>query len=158
MADFQLLHALLGLAHVSIVNYQLVNAERIEVGVASRLDAALCPTCQRVSTQVHDTAEWQTLRDLPIWGRQCWLRYAPRRFTCATCHATFVERVAWRETGFAHTVRYAEHIYARARQQDIAQVAQAEGVSQDTVRAIFERGAKNVSPARLPARQGPVPR
>jgi hypothetical protein len=76
MADFQLVNALLGLSHVNVVSYALLSAERIEVGVESSLDAALCATCQRVSTQVHDMAELQTLRDLPIWGRQCWLRYA----------------------------------------------------------------------------------
>jgi transposase len=147
MADLPFFNALLGLSNVNVVNYQLLNAERMEVGVESSLDAALCPTCQRVSMQIHDTAELQTLRDLPIWGRQCWLRYAPRRFTCAACHATFVERVAWREPGFAHTVRYAEHIYERTRHQDLARIAQDEGLSQDTVRGIFERWAEKRSPS-----------
>ena len=103
------------------------------------------PTCQRVSAQMHDTAEPQTLRDLTIWGRQCWLRYAPRRFACATCQRTFTERVAWREPGFAYTLRYAQYVYARTQQADIAQVALNEGLSQDTVRSIFERWAKKRS-------------
>ena len=60
----------------------------------------------------------------------------------ATCRKTFVERVTWRTPCLAYTVRYAQHIYERTRQQDIAQVAQAEGLSQDTVHAIFEQGAK----------------
>ena len=144
MADYQIPDELLGLPHVQAVSYQIISAERIEVCIQSRLDAAVCPECQRVSMQMHDTAEPQTLRDLPIWGRHCWLRYAPRRFSCAHCHNTFVERVAWREPGFAHTLRYAEHIYDRTRQQDCAQIAQAEGLSQDTVRSIFERGSKNM--------------
>ena len=106
----------------------------------------LCPDCQQVSAQLHDTAELQTVRDLPMWARQCWLRYAPRRFMCATCRKTFVERVPWRTPGLAYTVRYAQHIYERTRHQDIAQVARAEGLSQDTVRAIFEQGAKKRLP------------
>jgi len=147
MADYQLLGELLGLPHVSVVGYQISGDERIEVQIRSSLAAALCPDCQQISTQIHDTAEAQTLRDLPIWDRQCWLRYAPRRFACARCRKTFVERVAWRTSGVGYTVRYAEHIYARARQQDIAQVAQDEGLSQDTVRAIFEQGAKKRLPS-----------
>jgi transposase len=145
MADYQLLAELLDLPHVQVAGYQILNSERIEVGIESRLDAAVCPNCQRVSAQIHDTAEPQTLRDLAIWGRQCWLRYAPRRFACATCHNTFVERVAWREPGFAHTLRYARHIYERTQHEDIAQVALNEGLSQDTVRGIFERWAKKRS-------------
>ena len=147
MTDYRMLTDLLGLPNVTVVRYQLTTAERIEVHIESSLDAAMCPDCQRVSTQIHDRAEPQTLRDLPIWDRQCWLRYAPRRFACATCHSTFVERVAWREPGFAHTLRYAQHIYECARHQDIAQIAQDEGLSQDTVRGIFERWAKKRSPS-----------
>ena len=145
MADYQLLAELLGLPHVQVAGYQIINSERIEVRIESRLEAAVCPDCQRVSAQIHDTAEPQTLRDLTIWGRQCWLRYAPRRFACATCQSTFTERVAWREPGFAYTLRYAQHVYARTQQADMAQVALNEGLSQDTVRSIFERWAKKHS-------------
>jgi len=147
MADYQMLGDLLGLPNVSVLNYQIMGNARIEVQISSSLEAALCPDCQQLSTQVHDTAEAQTLRDLPMWDRQCWLRYAPRRFACPHCGRTFVERVSWRTPGLAYTVRYAQHIYERARHQDIAQIAQAEGLSQDTVRAIFEQGAKKRLPS-----------
>ena len=129
------------------VRYQITGDERIEVFIESSLEAAVSPECQQVSTQIHDTAELQTIRDLPMWDRQCWLRYAPRRFACATCRNTFVERVAWREPGFAHTLLYAQHIYQRTRREDMAQVAQDEGLSQDLVRGVFERGAKKRSPS-----------
>lgn len=145
MADYQIPDELLGLPNVKAVRYQITSAERIEVWIESRLDVAVCPDCQHVSAQIHDMAESQTLRDLPIWGRQSWLRYAPRRFACASCHHTFVERVVWREPGLAYTLRYAQHIYARTQQADIAQVALGEGLSQDTVRGIFARWAKKRS-------------
>lgn len=145
MADYQMLGELLGLPNVNVLGYQLIGHERIEVQICSSLAAALCPDCQQISTQVHDTAEAHTLRDLPMWGRQCWLRYAPRRFVCQGCGHTFVERVPWRTPGVSYTVRYAQHIYMRTRQEDLAQVAEAEGVSQDTVRAIFEQEAKKRS-------------
>lgn len=145
MADYQMMGELLGLPHVSVLGYQIIGNERIEVQIRSSLEAALCPDCQQISTQIHDTAEAQTVRDLPMWDRQCWLRYAPRRFACAHCGRTFVERVAWRTAGVGYTVRYAQHIYERTRQQAIAQIAQDEGLSQDTVRAIFELGAKKRS-------------
>ena len=76
MADYQSPDELLGLPNVTAVSYQLTSAERIEVCIESRLDAAVCPDCQQVSAQRHDTAEPQMLRDLAIWGRECWLRYA----------------------------------------------------------------------------------
>ena len=150
MADCQMLCELLGLPNIHVLGYQIVGNERIEVQIRSSLEAALCPDCQQISTQIYDTAEAQTLRDLPMWDRQCWLRYAPRRFACTHCGRTFVERVAWRTPGVGYTVRYAQRIYARTRQQDIAQVAQDEGLSQDTVRAIFEQGAKKRLPSAAP--------
>jgi hypothetical protein len=76
MADYQMLGELLGLPNVSVLGYQIIGNERIEVQIRSSLEAALCPECQQLSTQIHDTAEAQTLWDLPIWDRQCWLRYA----------------------------------------------------------------------------------
>jgi transposase len=147
MADYQMLGELLGLPNVRVLGYQIIGNERIEVQIRSSLEVALCPDCQQISTQIHDTAEAQTLRDLPIWDRQCWLRYAPRRFACLHCARTFVERVAWRTPGVGYTARYAQHIYVCTRQQDMAQVAQDEGLSQDTVRAIFEQGAKKRLPS-----------
>jgi len=147
MVDCQLLGELLGLPNVTVLGYQLMGSARIEVQIGSSLEAAVCPDCQQLSTQLHDTAEAQTVRDLPMWDRQCWLRYAPRRFACPHCGRTFVERVPWRTAGVSYTVRYAQHIYERTRQQDIAQIAQDEGLSQDTVRAIFEQGAKKRSPS-----------
>lgn len=147
MADYQMLGELLGLPNINVLDYKLIGTERIEVQIRSSLAVAVCPDCQQVSTQVHDTAEAQTVRDLPMWGRQCWLRYAPRRFTCAACGRTFVERVLWRTPGVSYTVRYAQQIYMRTREEDLAQVAQAEGLSQDTVRAIFEQEAKKRSPS-----------
>jgi transposase len=147
MADYQMLGELLGLPNVTVLGYQMVGRERIEVQVGSSLAAAVCPECQHVSMQVHDTAEAHTLRDLPMWGRQCWLRYAPRRFTCAARRRPFVERVAWRSPGVSYTVRYGQHISGRTRPEDLAHVAETEGLSQDTVRAIFEQEAKKRSPS-----------
>jgi transposase len=145
MSEYQLLTELLGLANVRAMSYQLLSAERIEVFIESSMDTAMCPDCHQISTHIHDTAERQTVRDLPIWDRQCWLRYAPRRFACTTCHDTFVEQMAWREPGTGHTLRYGQHIYQRVRRESIAQVAQDEGVSQDMVQGIFDRWAKKRS-------------
>lgn len=142
MPDYQLLTELLGLAHVQVSHYRLQDPDRIELTVESDWPAAVCPHCQQVSTVVHDIAEPQVIRDLPNWGRRCWLRYAPRRFDCSACGRSFVERVVWRDLGQDYTHRYAEHIYHRARREPVAQIAQAEQLSEDIIQGLFERGAK----------------
>jgi transposase len=120
MPDYPMLTELLDLPQVRVTHYQLVGHDRLNLFVESDLAAAVCPDCQQVSVSAHDTAEPQLIRDLPIWNRRCWLRYAPRRFKCASCRDTFVERVAWREPGAAYTTRYEQLIHARARREPIS--------------------------------------
>lgn len=142
MAEYPLLTQLLELPPVHVTHYQLVGAERINIFIESTLEAALCPDCGQLSTHQHDVGPPQLIRDLSISNRRCWLRYAPRRFKCAACEHTFVERVAWREPGLKYTTRYERAIYERTRREPIAQIAQDERLSEDIVQGIFERGAK----------------
>ena len=147
MANYDMLTELLDLPNVRVTHYQLVGKHRLNLFVESTLEAAVCPNCQQVSLAMHDTSEPQMLRDLPIWNRRCGLWYAPRRFKCAPCENTFVERVLWRELGVDYTVRYAQFIYERARREPLAQIAQTEDLSEDQVQGIFERGAKKRLPS-----------
>ncbi len=145
MAQYSLLTELLGLPNVRVVNYRLLNTERLHIFIESTVEAGICPQCQQLSFSIHDRGELQTIRDLSIWNRRCWLRYRPRRFACAICQNTFVERVAWREPGLDYTTRYEEHLYEQVRREPVAPVAQDEGLSEDTVQGIFARGAKKHS-------------
>jgi transposase len=142
MADYSILTELLNLSNVKVVHYQLVGPGRINLFVESTLPTALCPDCQRPSSSVHDLGEPQMLRDLPIWDRRCWLRITPRRFKCANCHNTFVERLTWREPERDYSLRYEQHLYQRARKEPLTQVAKDEGLSEEAVQGIFERWAK----------------
>jgi transposase len=142
MAQYDLLTELLDLPQVRVTQYQRVDAKRLDVSIESLQEAALCPLCQQASLVIHDTGAPQLIRDLAIWNRQCWLRYSPRRFECATCANTFVERVAWREPGLDYTRRYAEYIYEQVRRESVSQVARDERLSEDIVQGLFEREAK----------------
>jgi transposase len=142
MAQYDQLTELLDLPNTRVTHYQLVGHHRLNLFVESTLAAALCPTCQQVSLAMHDRGEPQFIRDLSIWNRRCWLRHVPRRFECATCNTTFVERLAWREPNRDYTQRYEHAIYERVRREPTSQVAQAEQLSEDQVQGIFERWAK----------------
>ena len=145
MAKYPELTELLNLSNVQVTHYQLVGPSRINLFVEPTVNVAVCPGCGRPSTEIHDTSEAQMIRDLSIWDRRCWLRYTPRRFKCAECQGTFVERVVWREAGRDYTVRYEQHIYQRSRREPVSQVAKDEGLSEDIVQGIFERWAKKQS-------------
>jgi len=145
MNDSQLLSELLGLPNVHVRSYQLKGSSSIELTIDSTAEAGVCPTCGQVSQLRHEQGERQAIRDLAMWSRQCVLKYAPYRFKCAGCQATFVERVVWRTAGVSYTVRYEQHVYERVRRESMAQVAQDEGLSEDRVQAIFLRWAKKRS-------------
>ena len=142
MPDYKMLTELLDLPSVRVTHYQLVGPDRLNLFVESDRAAAVCPDCHQVSLAVHDVSEPQLLRDLPIWNRRCWLRYAPQRFKCAFCGDTFLEQVVWREPGLAYTARYERYLFDRARREPLSQIAQSERLSEDIVQGIFERGAK----------------
>jgi len=96
--QYDWLTELLDLPNVRIIHFQLVGSHRLNVVIESTLEVAMCPQCHQPSWVVHDQSDPQMIRDLPIWTRRCWLSYRPRRFDCATCNNTFVERVVWRRT------------------------------------------------------------
>jgi len=145
MADYTILDELLNLSSVKVTHYQLVGPDRINLFVEPTLEFAQCPECQQLSNEVHEVADPQMVRDLSIWDRQCWLRLMTRRFKCAHCRDTFVERLEWREPNRGYTVRYERYIYQRTRKEPILQVAQDEQLSEDIVQGIFERWAKKRS-------------
>jgi len=147
MAEYPMLTELLDLPNVRVTHYQMVGSRRLNLFVESDLAAAVCPECQQMSVLVHEVGEPQMIRDLSIWQRESWLRYAPRRFKCGQCENTFVERVVWREAGLTYTTRYEQFVYERAKHEALRQVAKEEGLSEDIVQGIFERAAKKQSPS-----------
>jgi transposase len=147
MADYSVLTELLNLSNVKVVHLQWVGQNRINLFVEPTLELALCPNCGLASMSIHEVGEAQMIRDLAIWDRQCWLRLTPRRFKCATCQNTFVERLAWREPGREYTMRCEQHIYQRTRKEPILQVAKDEMLSEEIVQGIFKRWAKKRSPS-----------
>jgi transposase len=145
MAEYPVLTELLNLSNVKVVHYQLLGQYGINLFVEPTIEMALCPDCGHASETLHDVGEAQMIRDLSIWDRRCWLGLRPRRFQCATCQDTFVERLVWREAGRDYTIRYEQHIYQRARNEPINQIAKGEKLSEEMVQGIFAHWAKKRS-------------
>lgn len=138
----ELLNRLLGIQKLQVIKSEFIGEERLHLEVASTLSVASCPDCGQVSEQVHDESEAQMIRDLSIAERQCYLVYRARRFKCEQCKKTFVERVEWKRANVSYTERYERYLYQRVRRESVSQVAQDEGLSEETVQAIFEYRAK----------------
>jgi len=142
MNNNELLNKLLGIPKLCVVKAEFIGEEKLHLEVASTLPVASCPDCGHISEQVHDSSEVQMIRDLPMVERHCYLSYRARRFKCAHCKKTFVERVDWKRIGVSYTERYERHIYQRVRRESVSQVAQDEGLSEEATQTIFEHRAK----------------
>lgn len=150
MNHTDLLNQLLGIEKLRVTDSEFVAVEQLHLFVESTLALAICPECGQVSEQVHDLSEAQMIRDLPIAVRRCYLNYRARRFECQGCSNTFVERVDWKRSGVSYTLRYEQHLYQRARQEPVSQVARDEGLSEEAVQTIFEQWAKKRLPHAAP--------
>jgi transposase len=139
MNNNELLNKLLSIPKLRVVSSEFIGEEKLHLLVVSTLPVGSCPDCGRLSNQVHDESEAQLIRDLSI---ACYLVYRARRFKCEQCRKTFVERVDWKRTGVSYTERYERHVYQRVRRESVSQVAQDEGLSEESVQAIFEHRAK----------------
>ncbi|HSG45845.1 MAG TPA: transposase family protein [Anaerolineales bacterium] len=138
----ELLNRLLGIQKLQVIKSEFIGEDKLHLEVVSTLSVASCPDCGQVSEQVHDESEAQMIRDLSIAERQCYLVYRARRFKCEQCKKTFVERVEWKRANVSYTERYERYLYQRVRRESVSQVAQDEGLSEETVQAIFEYRAK----------------
>ena len=139
------LSELLDLPNVKVTGMQQQGRSIIRLMVVSISEVGVCPDCGKPSVKVHDNGAEQLIRDLPVSAKRCWLKYTPRRFECAECKRTYVERVAWKAPELNYTLRYEEHVYERARRESMADVARDELISEDVVNSIFERWAKKQS-------------
>jgi len=63
---------------LAIPNYKVVGSEisedRITLDINSTLDAVACPHCRQTSESLHERHR-QTVRDLPVSGKPCYLRF-----------------------------------------------------------------------------------
>jgi transposase len=142
MNNNELLNKLLGISKLLVLESDFIGEEKLHLEVASTLVVASCPDCGQVSNQGHDESEAQMVRDLSIAERQCFLVYRARRFKCEHCKKTFVERVEWKRSNVRYTERYERYVYERVRRENVSQVAQDEGLSEEAVQALFEYRAK----------------
>ncbi len=139
--SLELLTKLLGLPYVYVTSYEMPNDEKLILDIEVRMPAATCPTCEQVSTTVHGYGEKRIVRDLDVWGRQCYLRFQPREFECKQCKHFFVERLAWLESGQHQTRRVELRVFELARRTNVAEAAVYHALTDECAEGIFVREA-----------------
>jgi transposase len=135
---------------LSIPNYKVVGVEMtgdtIILDIESTLKGANCPRCGVYCTDLHENHN-RTVRDLPISGKACYLRFVRRRFLCSRCGVPFSEYLSFVQEHRDYTKRYQAWIYNQVKENNITAVQRLEGLTYDQIESIFLTEAK----ARIPA-------
>jgi transposase len=114
-------------------------------------EAAMCPYCREISTQVHDEKE-RCVRDLAVWGKCTFLHFSRRRFKCEQCGQAFTERLPSITPQRRQTRRLEQAIYRQCLDSSCKAVATSQWLHEATVKEIFKRWAKRTERLRGPTR------
>jgi transposase len=133
---------LLNLPHLKVTTEKLPDDDAVVLDVKPTLKVALCPNCGYPSHDLHDYDEPRLIRDLPLSGRQCFLRMRGRRFDCERCSRPFTERLEWIEFDSSYTKRFEGHIFELCRKNTVQEVSRIAELGYDAVEGIFTRLAK----------------
>ena len=79
----------LGIPGLLVLDYR-EGSDGIEVAIRYAVEAASCPGCGRLTSQVHAWSK-QRKRDAELWGKRAWLLLWKRRFRCRECRRVFTE-------------------------------------------------------------------
>ena len=135
---------------LAIPNYEVVGVEMTEdtitLDIQSTLRGVECPRCGAYCTNLHENHS-RTVRDLPISGKACYLRFIRRRFFCSHCRDPFSESLSFVQERRDYTKRYQAWIFHQVKENNITAVQRLEGLTYDQIESIFLTEAR----ARIPA-------
>jgi transposase len=132
---------LLGIATLFVKMYALRregDEDVLHLWCAHREDMALCPHCGSVSTDVHQE-EPRCIRHLDVWGKKTFLHFLSRRFECEECGMIFTEELPFVDSHRRQSTVFEMHVYQSCLAGNRKAVALREGLSQSTVKEIFNR-------------------
>jgi transposase len=74
----------------AIIKAIINSSDFLEITLELERKPHKCPCCGSITDTIHDY-RIQTVKDLPIAGKHCILRYRKRRYRCINCHKRFFE-------------------------------------------------------------------
>ena len=145
MAEYEVLTQLLAIPHYEVVGVSFGKA-CLTLDIRSTVEGGICPRCGQCCTTLHENHA-RLVRDLPISGKACYLRFVRRRFFCSPCGRPFSEPLEFVEDHRDYTRRYQAWIFQQGKENNIASVQRLEGLTFDQIESIFVAEAR----ARIPS-------
>jgi transposase len=132
---------LLGIATLFVTMYALRregDEDVLHLRCAHREEVALCTHCGTLSTNIHQE-EPRCIRHLDVWGKKTFLHFLSRRFKCDQCGKVFTEELPFTDSHRRQSTAFEMHVYQSCLTATRKAVAVREGLSQSTVKEIFNR-------------------
>ena len=101
--------------------------------VAPEQRIGVCPHCQKVSDEVHQTRTRESIKDLPISHYAVELKVRVPQFECERCGCTFTPPIPFLAEGAHATERFLERSAELIRSSDVANAAAFYGVPERTL-------------------------
>jgi transposase len=131
----------LDIADVRVIQTEITPRGELIITIESTKEWAKCRLCGQRIDKFHGHDQWVTVRDLPVFGYETYLRYRPKRYQCRTCEnrPTTTQQVEWHEPNSPHTVRYDNHVLLQLVNATVEDVKRKENLSYDSVVGVLER-------------------
>jgi len=100
-----------------------------------------CHKCGKRVEKPYGYGEWITLRHLPIFGKDVYIRIRMPKYQCTDCdgNPTTTQRVSWFEPKSGHTKAFERHILLACVNSTISDVSIREGVGYEAIMGIIDR-------------------
>src|ERR1019366_8341436 len=110
---------------------------RYGLTVAAEHRVGVCPHCNTVCAEVHQTRTRERIVDLPISGYAVELKVRSCQFRCERCDVAFTPAVPFLAEGAHATQRFLERAAQLIRSSDVANVAKFFGLAEQTLGGVF---------------------
>jgi transposase len=131
----------LDIPDVRVLKTEFNKRGELIITIESTSTGTSCRWCGTWSTKFHGHDKWVQVRHLPVFGRETYLRYRPRRYLCESCEKrrTTTERLAWQTPGSPHTLAFEDHVLLQLVNATLEDVRVKENMSYDSVLGTMER-------------------
>jgi len=130
-----LLTELLNIENVDVTGYRN-DQDCVVFEVSPVCRESICPNCGHVSCSVHQN-HYHLAQDLPMSGKDVFIKYNRRQFKCKSCRKPFSEALDFIGERRQYTDRFAEKVVSDLLHSDLHNVARNHHISDDVVTSMM---------------------
>ena len=130
-----LLTELLNIENIDVTGYRN-DQDCVVFEVSAMCRESTCTHCGHVSRRVHQN-HYHLAQDLPISGKDVFIKYNRRQFKCKSCQKPFSEALDFIGERRQYTNRFAEKVVSDLIHGDIHNVARNHHITDDMVASMM---------------------